>query len=176
MSRQLALLVSLTLTACNGDASAEPDHSRCFDDQPRPLEVVMDTTLLPPTIPGYECTGDAGWVGGACGELRSARAVLDGDLNLALHQDGFYGWWPMVEVTERDGARLCGVRFTDVSSDGTYTSCADPVCAASGRVTLSRFPASTSEDPIAVVVDVGFSNGARMRADFSVPDVRSPSI
>ena len=175
MSRRSGLLVLLTLAACGEsspgapDSQTEPDFNRCFDGQPRPLQVVIDSMLSPPAMPTYECAGDAGWGDGACLVPPSGYAVRDGDLNLALRYMGLQGWWPMIEATESGGARLCGVRFSDV---GPTTTCADPVCASSGDVTLSRFPTSASDEGIAVVVDVGFPNGARMRAEFAVPDVR----
>jgi hypothetical protein len=168
MSRPLALLGSLALSAC---FDSEPDIYRCFDGQPRPLEVVIDSTLMPPAMPGFRCSGDSGWGGGACGDFLSARAVLDGDLNILVSSPALYGRVPVVGVTERDGARLCGYRYTDVDE---VSACGEPLCAASGLVTLSRFPAATSAEPIAAIVDVEFANGATMRADFAVPEVIPP--
>lgn len=142
----------------------------CFDGQLRPLTVVVDPTLGPPGDLSYDCDGDADWGDGACiGEVPTpVVATIDGDVNVALRKMGLFGWWPMVELTEDAGGRVCGVHDSDVSE----TTCEPPVCATGGTVTLSRFPAAPSTEPVHVRLDVSFGGGARMRAGFTIEEVR----
>jgi hypothetical protein len=166
MATRLLSLATVGLVAC---ADAPTDFMRCFDDEPRPLSVIVDSSLALPESFVYSCDGDAQWGDGACSLAPAPKAVLDGDLNLWLRHEGLVGWWPMIEATREDGARLCGVWFSDTQDEA---SCDEPVCAESGTVTLSRFPDAPSAEPLAVVVDVEFANGAHLRAEFPVPQVR----
>lgn len=169
MSRGVVVALAL-LVGCS-DEPERVDVARCFDSQPRPLEVVVDPDLAAPAAFTWECEGNAGWGDGACSSDPSVGARLEDDLNLYLKRVGFVGWWPLVEVSEQDGARLCSVRFSDVDDDDDLR-CREPVCARRGSVTLSAFPTAPGDQPIAVVVDVEFDGGARMRAEFAIQRVQ----
>jgi hypothetical protein len=155
----------LFVTACG-----PTDFNHCFDSEPRPLLVIIDPSLTLPESFTYTCEGNAGWGDGACDAAPVPTAVIDGDLNIFLRKEGWFGWWPMIEATRDHGARLCGVRYTDVGNE--EPSCDNPACATSGTVTLSRFPDAASTEPLGVIVDVDFANRAHLRAEFAVWEVR----
>lgn len=163
MKRTLYVTLGTLVLACT-DTGGPPEVEHCFDNEPRPVTVVVDASLMVSESFTWDCEGNAGWGSGACSVDPGPVVIVEDDINIRLSHTGLIGWWPLIEIHE-DAARVCSVRFSDVNDSEEY-ACSDPVCAVDGLIELSRLPTDVDVDPVHVRVDVGYDNGSRIRAEF----------